>query len=240
MTPTRRRSGSGASTTGSSGAGSRRRPSAPRAAGLLANTLWISLDKWESFVLQKTALCRNGIQIASRLLDTPPEEMTVGLRFFFKPAGGEAGAVAPGRGASGPRLDHHSVNMWVPLDGSTEENGCLCYIPGSHPGRDRVHRHPGHGAPEVALMTDDVRAVRRGSGPAAGGRRVLPLLPHAARVGREHDGRPPPRARHGLQRPAPTSRGPRGAALVDRRPRVPDQSSERRRNVLSGCAGDET
>jgi hypothetical protein len=126
---------------------------------LLGNTLWIALDKWESFVLQKTALCRNGMQIASGLLDTPVEEMTVGLRFFFKPAGG--GRPVPwhqDEAHQDPAYDHHSVNMWVPLEGSTEENGCLWYIPGSHLGGIRVHRHPGHGAPEVALMTDDVHA----------------------------------------------------------------------------------
>jgi hypothetical protein len=126
---------------------------------LLGNTLWISLDKWETFVLQKTALCRNGIQIASGLLDTPPEKMTIGLRFFFKPAGG--GKPVPwhqDEAHQDPAYDHHSVNMWVPIDCSTEENGCLRCIPESHLGGIREHRHPGHGAPEVALMTDDVRA----------------------------------------------------------------------------------
>jgi hypothetical protein len=130
------------------------------------NTLWTSLDKWESFVLGKTALCRNAVLLASGLLGVPKEAITVGLRFFFKPAGG--GRPVPwhqDEAHQDPAFDHHSLNVWVPLDASNEENGCLWYIPGSHLGGIRVHRHPGHGAPEVALMTDDVRTCEAVSVP---------------------------------------------------------------------------
>jgi ectoine hydroxylase-related dioxygenase (phytanoyl-CoA dioxygenase family) len=136
----------------------------------LGNTLWISLDKWESFLLRKTALCRNAVQLAAGLLDVPPETITVGLRFFFKPAGG--GKPVPwhqDEAHQDPAFDHHSLNVWVPFDASNEENGCLWYIPGSHLGGIRVHRHPGNGAPEVALMTDDVRTCEAVPVPLAAG-----------------------------------------------------------------------
>ena len=124
----------------------------------LGNTLWMCLDKWEGFILQKTALCRNGIQLASGLLNVPAAELTVGMRFFFKPArGGRPVPWHQDEAHKDPAYDHHSVNMWVPLDAANADNGCLRYIPGSHLEGIRTHRHPGYGAPEVALMTDDVR-----------------------------------------------------------------------------------
>lgn len=124
----------------------------------LGNTLWMRLDKWETFVFQQTALCRNAVHLAADLLSVPKEEIAIGVRFFFKPANG--GRPVPwhqDEAHQDPAFDHHSVNVWVPFDPSTEENGCLWYIPGSHLGGIRMHRHPGNGAPEVALMTDDVR-----------------------------------------------------------------------------------
>lgn len=127
--------------------------------GQLSNTLWTSLDRWESFVLQRTALCRNAVRLGALLLDTPPEQLSTRLRFFFKPGG--SGRPVPwhqDEAHQDPAFDHHSVNVWVPFDAATVENGCLWYVPGSHRGGIRVHRHPGNGAPEVALMTDDVRA----------------------------------------------------------------------------------
>ena len=109
-------------------------------------------------MLGQSALCRNVRRIASDLLRTPPEAIEVGVRFFFKPArGGRPVPWHQDEAHHDPAFDHHSLNAWIPLDASTEANGCLRHIPGSHRGGIRPHRHPGSGAPEVALMTDDVR-----------------------------------------------------------------------------------
>jgi ectoine hydroxylase-related dioxygenase (phytanoyl-CoA dioxygenase family) len=136
---------------------SRRRDGALRGAG--PDTLWIRLNEWETMVFERTALARNARGAAARLLDAGIDEISVGIRFFFKPANG--GRPVPwhqDEAHKDPAFDHRSVNVWVPLDAVSEANGCLWYLPTSHLGEVRVHRHPGHGAPEVALVTDDVKA----------------------------------------------------------------------------------
>lgn len=125
--------------------------------GLVRNTLWIRLDRWETLIIERTSLFHNAERAAACFLGVDPASIEVGLRFFFKPANG--GGPVPwhqDEAHHDPAFDHRSVNVWVPLDEATKKNGCLWYIPGSHLGGIRVHRHPGHGAPEVALMTDDV------------------------------------------------------------------------------------
>ncbi|HEX3902477.1 MAG TPA: phytanoyl-CoA dioxygenase family protein [Polyangia bacterium] len=131
---------------------------AGRIAGPGKNTLWISLNRWEAMVLERTSLVRNARRMAAGLLEVAAEEIAVGIRFFYKPARG--GLPVPwhqDEAHKDPSFDHRSVNVWVPLDAATESNGCLHYIPESHLGGIREHRHPGHGAPEIALVTDDVR-----------------------------------------------------------------------------------
>ena len=134
----------------------RRRPGGLN--GPTNNTLWISLNRWEALVFERTALLRNARQMAARLLEVPTDGITVGMRFFFKPArGGKPVPWHQDEAHKDPTVDHHSLNVWVPFEPSTEANGCLRHIPGSHLEGVLVHRHPGYGAPEVALTTDDVR-----------------------------------------------------------------------------------
>ena len=127
--------------------------------GVGGDTLWIRLSEWETMVFERTGLARNARNAAARLLDAGTDEIAVGIRFFFKPAnGGRSVPWHQDEAHKDPAFDHRSVNVWVPLDAVSEANGCLWYLPESHRGEVRVHRHPGHGAPEVALVTDDVRA----------------------------------------------------------------------------------
>jgi ectoine hydroxylase-related dioxygenase (phytanoyl-CoA dioxygenase family) len=122
------------------------------------NTLWLRLNRWEEVVLRHTTIVQNGQKLAAELLGVPLGDLHIGLRFFFKPARG--GGPVPWHQDEAhydPRYDHRSLNAWIPLDDVNPTNGCLWYIPGSHQGGVRVHRHPGGRAPEVALMTDDVR-----------------------------------------------------------------------------------
>jgi hypothetical protein len=125
--------------------------------GRANNTLWISLDKSETLIFEHTSLLRNARKVAGQVLEEPGENLSVGVRFFFKP--GRGGGAVPwhqDEAHKDPAFDHRSVNVWVPLEPATEANGCLWYIPSSHRGEVRVHRHPGHGAPEVALVTDEL------------------------------------------------------------------------------------
>jgi ectoine hydroxylase-related dioxygenase (phytanoyl-CoA dioxygenase family) len=132
-----------------------REPRASRGAG--NNTLWMRLNQWEALVLNRTVTVHNAKRLAAALLGARVEELQVGLRFFFKPANG--GGPVPWHQDEAhyePGFDYRSLNVWVPFDHVNPDNGCLWYIPRSHLGGVRVHRHPGGGAPEVALMTDDV------------------------------------------------------------------------------------
>jgi phytanoyl-CoA dioxygenase PhyH len=125
--------------------------------GPMNNTLWLKLDRWETLVLSHTSVVRNATQIAAQLLAVESAAVQVGLRFFFKPKGG--GRLVPWHQDEAhydPRFDHHSLNVWVPFDDVGPDNGCLWYVRGSHREGIREHRHPGGGAPDVALMTDDV------------------------------------------------------------------------------------
>jgi hypothetical protein len=150
----------------------RRRPGGIRGSG--KNTLWISLNQWETVVFHRTSLVQNARTLAAGLLEVSPDEVTIGIRFFFKPSrGGHPVPWHQDEAHKDPAFDHRSVNVWVPFDAADETNGCLRYIPGSHRGGIRVHRHPGYGAPEIALVTDDVRECEAAPAPLRAGGAVL-------------------------------------------------------------------
>lgn len=53
-------------------------------------------------------------------------------------------------------LSYQAVGAWMPLDDATLESGCLQFIPGSHHGDVRTHRHIGDDPAVHGLVTDDV------------------------------------------------------------------------------------
>src|SRR5205823_4986553 len=55
-----------------------------------------------------------------------------------------------------PAFSYTALGCWMPLDPATPESGCMRFIPGSHRGDVRTHRHLGDDPAIHALFTDDV------------------------------------------------------------------------------------
>jgi hypothetical protein len=121
-------------------------------------------------VLRRTALFRNGRRIAATLLGVAERDLRGWGHMIRKPA--RVGAPLPWHQDEAywdPVFEYRALGCWVPLDPATLESGCLRFIPGSHAGDVRAHRHAG-GDPNVhALETDDVDATRAVAVPLAAG-----------------------------------------------------------------------
>lgn len=100
--------------------------------------------------LKNTICYKNARRIAARLLDNEEMNIASGWRIFFKP--GHHSHETPWHQDAAHRPGpHHSVNIWIPLDAATPENGCMHFIAGSHHKGLRPHYlHEGH------MKTDDV------------------------------------------------------------------------------------
>lgn len=59
-----------------------------------------------------------------------------------------------------PDLSYVAVGTWVPLDDTDEANGCMCFVPGSHRGPVRSHRHIGDDPAVHGLYADDLDPER--------------------------------------------------------------------------------
>ncbi|MGE0624150.1 MAG: phytanoyl-CoA dioxygenase family protein [Pseudomonadales bacterium] len=111
----------------------------------------------ERFVrgLAKTLVFRNARRLAAGLLDVPEEALEVWTHLIFKPP--HSAAITPWHQDEAywdVHLDYLSVATWLPLDDVDEDNGCLWYLPGSHTGEVRRHRHQG-GDPAVHILEVD-------------------------------------------------------------------------------------
>lgn len=111
--------------------------------------------------LRKTALFQNGRRLASRLLGADPALVRGWGHMIRKPA--RIGAPLPWHQDEAywdPGYDYRALSCWMPLDPATRESGCMSFIPGSHTGDVRKHRHVGDDPSVHALLTDDVDASR--------------------------------------------------------------------------------
>jgi len=111
----------------------------------------------ERFVrgLKKTLVFRNARRMAATLLDVAEDELEVWTHLIFKPP--HSAAVTPWHQDEAywdVHLSYRSVATWLPLDDVDEHNGCLWYVPGSHTGEVRRHRHQG-GDPAVHILEVD-------------------------------------------------------------------------------------
>ncbi len=107
--------------------------------------------------LRKTAVFRNGRRLAAQLLGVEPEKLRGWGHMIRKPA--RIGAPLPWHQDEAywdPAFEYRALGCWMPLDPATRESGCMRFIPGSHRGEVRTHRHVGDDPAVHALVTDDV------------------------------------------------------------------------------------
>ena len=109
---------------------------------------------------------------------------------------------------TGTRLRHRAVGRWTPLDDADIDNGCMWFVPGSHPATCSRHRHLGDD-PAVHILVVDDRSTRR---------RAVPVPLKAGGAAFHH---PPGLLHHAA--PNTTERGPAGL-----RQRVPDRADPSR------------
>jgi ectoine hydroxylase-related dioxygenase (phytanoyl-CoA dioxygenase family) len=107
--------------------------------------------------LRQTAFWRNGRALAATLLDADATRL-LGWGHMIRKAA-RVGAALPWHQDEAywdPAFDYAALGSWMPLDPATVESGCLCFLPGSHRGAVRAHRHVGDDPAIHALVTDDV------------------------------------------------------------------------------------
>jgi hypothetical protein len=124
--------------------------------------------------LRKTSLFQNGRRLASVLLGAELEAVRGWGHMIRKPA--RIGAPLPWHQDEAywdPGFDYAALGVWMPLDPATRESGCMSFIPGSHRGEVRKHRHVGDDPSVHALFTEDVDETRAESLPLASGGAIL-------------------------------------------------------------------
>ena len=95
--------------------------------------------------LRETSYFRNAQRISSKLLSLPVPKLESWCHLIFK--GPKSPAETPWHQDEAywePTKMYHTVATWLPLDDVDTENGCLWYVPGSHRGEVRPHRHGGN------------------------------------------------------------------------------------------------
>jgi ectoine hydroxylase-related dioxygenase (phytanoyl-CoA dioxygenase family) len=120
--------------------------------------------------LRKTAFWRNGRAIAAALLGVDAKDLRGWGHMIRKPA--HIGAPLPWHQDEAywdAAFDYVALGSWMPLDPATAESGCLKFLPGSHRGDVRAHRHVGDDPNVHALVTDDVDAAPAVAVPLAPG-----------------------------------------------------------------------
>ena len=92
--------------------------------------------------LRETVYFRNAHRFAAKLLGVEAEKVNGGGHMILKPA--HYGNETPWHQDEAywnPEIVPHSLSVWLPLDKATVESGCLQFIPQSHKGKVRWHRH---------------------------------------------------------------------------------------------------
>jgi ectoine hydroxylase-related dioxygenase (phytanoyl-CoA dioxygenase family) len=107
--------------------------------------------------LLESVYYRNARRLAARLLGATEAEISGGGHMILKPAG--YGRETPWHQDEAywtPDVIPHSLSVWLPLDPATVESGCMQFIPRSHKGEVRWHRHIDNDPTVHGLVTDDV------------------------------------------------------------------------------------
>jgi ectoine hydroxylase-related dioxygenase (phytanoyl-CoA dioxygenase family) len=107
--------------------------------------------------LRRTAFWRNGRLLAAMFLGVEASALRGWGHMIRKPPHvGEALPWHQDEANWDPAFEYTALGCWMPLDAATPENGCMSFIPGSHLGDVREHRHVGNDPTVHALVTDDV------------------------------------------------------------------------------------
>lgn len=107
--------------------------------------------------LLETIYRRNARKLAAALLNVSEEQITGGGHMILKPAGyGRETPWHQDEAYWNPETIPHSLSVWMPLDPATVESGCMQFIPRSHRGEVRPHRHIDNDPTVHGLVTDEV------------------------------------------------------------------------------------
>jgi len=122
--------------------------------------------------LLDTACVRNGRRLAAQLFNAAESELEVWGHMIQKPA--RIGAELPWHQDEAywhPGYVYRAMGLWMPLDPATSESGCLSFLPGSHRGEVRPHKHIADDPAVHGLVTESFDAS---------GAVEVPLSPGAA------------------------------------------------------------
>jgi hypothetical protein len=106
--------------------------------------------------LRETLYFRNARRIAARLLARDETSLEAWGHLVLKPA--HEGLATPWHQDESywePAFDYHAVGAWLPLEDVDGENGCMCFVPGSHRADVLPHRNL-DGDPRLHLLEVDV------------------------------------------------------------------------------------
>lgn len=92
--------------------------------------------------LSETNAVRNARAIAAQLLGREPSELHTWSHLILKPP--HVGGPLPWHQDEAywdTSFAYRALGCWVPLDAATVDSGCMHFVPGSHTGPVRPHRH---------------------------------------------------------------------------------------------------
>ncbi|MAP87300.1 MAG: phytanoyl-CoA dioxygenase family protein [Candidatus Poribacteria bacterium] len=107
--------------------------------------------------LRETIFFKNAHTLAAKLLKVNKDNVNGGGHMILKPA--KFGAETPWHQDEAywnPSELPHRLSIWMPLDPSTTKSGCMQFIPKSHKGKVRFHRHINNDPLIHGLVTDDL------------------------------------------------------------------------------------
>jgi ectoine hydroxylase-related dioxygenase (phytanoyl-CoA dioxygenase family) len=94
--------------------------------------------------LKETAFWKNGRRLAAQLMGVAEASLRGWGHMIRKPARiGESLPWHQDEAYWDPGLTYSALGCWMPLDAATIESGCMSFVPGSHLGDIRPHKHVG-------------------------------------------------------------------------------------------------
>ncbi len=118
--------------------------------------------------LRDTLFWKNGRKVASALLGVEADELQAWGHMIRKPPRiGDSLPWHQDEAYWDPAQVYRATGSWLPLDDATVENGCMSFVPGSHRGPVRPHRHVNNDPSVHALVTDHVEPAEAARAVAA-------------------------------------------------------------------------